>query len=285
MALLSYIEKETIRRLFGISGGYVFKFWSDKGEYNKTKTKEIILDACGINIFDDKEYQGLSQQKCIEKIWETESPSVVANLLEALCEYFSFAMGDYYWGDEDYADYRQVQTIIEKLRATNDVKLPQYTGTENLKLILEDIEGNLRNNKPELIVDRLHTFCSEYLRKLCKDHGIETKSKSGDELPLHSLAGMLRKWYEENDYFETEFSGIAFRNSISLFDKFNTVRNDHSAAHPNNLLSKDEAEYAVKVVADTLIFIDKIEHSRPKVSEKLPWEDSGIHIDLTQFFT
>ena len=65
MAYLKYIEKETICRLFGISGGFVFKYWSDKGLYNKNNTKDLILEACGINIYEDPAYRNLSQEKCI----------------------------------------------------------------------------------------------------------------------------------------------------------------------------------------------------------------------------
>ena len=42
MGTLSFIEKQTICRLFGISDGYIFKFWSDRGSYNKNITQELI---------------------------------------------------------------------------------------------------------------------------------------------------------------------------------------------------------------------------------------------------
>ena len=146
MASLSFIDKQIICRLFGINGGYVFKFWSDRGEYNKTITKDLIEEACGINIFIDEGYQGLPQQKCIQKIWDEESPQTVANLLKALCEYFCFQMGDSHWGDEDGYDYEQVQKIIERLESNSSVVLPKQIESQNLKLLLEDIETNLRKD-------------------------------------------------------------------------------------------------------------------------------------------
>ena len=66
MSVLSFIEKQTICRLFGISDVFIFKYWSDKGAHNKSTTKELIYDSCGINIFEDAGYKGLSQQKCIQ---------------------------------------------------------------------------------------------------------------------------------------------------------------------------------------------------------------------------
>lgn len=267
MAYLTYIEKETIRRLFGISGGFVFKYWSDEGKYNKNKTKELIYDACGINIYNDEGYRGLSQEKCIKKIWDEGTPQIIANLLEALSEYFCFATGNSWLSDEDSYDYNQVQEIIKRLREISAVELPTKQTPENLTIILEDIESNLMNQKPELVIDRLHTFSCEYLRGLCAKHNISTVDAKGNQQPTHSLVGMLRKWYEDNQYCDSRFALTAIKNSISLFESFNHVRNDHSAAHPNHLLSKAEAEYVVRIVSDTLNFLDKIEkvHEEKKI--------------------
>lgn len=93
------------------SDGFIFKYWSDKGTHNKSTTKELIYDSCGINIFEDVGYKGLSQQKCIQKIWDECSPQIIAKLLKALSDYFCFKMGTDWWSDEDNYDYQQVQHI------------------------------------------------------------------------------------------------------------------------------------------------------------------------------
>ena len=264
--------------MFGISDGFIFKYWSDKGTHNKSTTKELIYDSCGINIFEDVGYKGLSQQKCIQKIWDECSPQIIAKLLKALSDYFCFKMGTDWWSDEDNYDYQQVQHIIERLQTLQTVELPKEENIKNLKLLLEDIEENIKNDKPELVVDRLHTFASEYLRNLCHTHSIETTDSKGNEYPLHSLAGMLKKWYVDNAYFDSEFAVVAIQNSINLFDKFNGIRNDNSAAHPNDLLSKAEAEYAVRIIANTLTFIDKCEKSKIKKVQTLPWDGGVLYI-------
>ena len=48
------------------------------------------------------------------------------------------------------------------------------------------------------------------------------------------------------------------------FDKFNSVRNEQSYAHDNVVLDKMEAEFAVKIMADFIAFIDKAEAYRKK---------------------
>lgn len=279
MSNLTFIEKQTICRLFGITDGFAFKYWSDRGNHNKGITKELILEACGINIFEDKDYKDLSQQKCIQKIWGKENPQTIAKLLRALSDYFCFKMGTDYWSDEDNYDYQQVQKIIERLESTSTLELPEEDNIKNLKLLLEDIESNIKSDKPELIVDRLHTFASEFLRNLCHSHNICTVDDKGNEYPLHSLAGMLKKWYIDNNYFESEFAVTAIQNSISLFDKFNGIRNENSAAHPNKLLSKAEAEYAVRGIANTLTFLDKCEKSKNKKVRTIPWDGGVLYLD------
>lgn len=221
----------------------------------------MILQSCGINIYEDPSYRSLSQEKCIRKIWDEGSPQMIAKLLETLSEYFCFAMGTDFWPNDVQDDYSQVQEIVKRLKKLPSVELPTKQTPQNLSVILEDIENNFREQKPELVIDRLHTFTCEYLRKLCVTHQINTDDSKGNELPLHSLAGMLAKWYTNNGYYDTEFSETAFKCSISLFEQYNHVRNGHSAAHPNQLLSKNEAEYVVRIVADTLTFLDKLEQN------------------------
>lgn len=278
MSNLSFIEKQIVCRLFGISDGYIFKFWSDKGQYSKNTTRQLILDACGIDIYRDKPFSGLSQQKCVEKIWDDHSPKTTAKLLAALSEYFCFAMGTAFWSDEDGFDYRQVEEIIKRLDATPDISLPEQNSAD-LRLILSDIESNIRSGKPELVIDRLHTFATNYFREICKKHSIAIADEKGNHYALDSLVGKLKKWYEEENFFESEFCIVAIKNTINIFAKYNDLRNGSSAAHPNQLLQKAEAEYAVRVVADTLMFIENIEKSNTQ-PKRVPWGRGELLVDF-----
>lgn len=261
LSVLSHVEEKTICRLFGICDGYVFKYSYLQGTYNKNDTQRIILDACGIDIYKEPTYRTLSQEKCVRKIWNECNPKMIAKLLSAFCDYFCFYMGTSFWPNEDQYDFNQVQKIIERLDSITEVNLPKSEMDDKITVILEDITNNMNAQKPELAIDRLHTFCCEYLRFLCKKHGIDTLDNKGHEYPLHSLVGNLNKWYEKEGYIESEFTNTAIKSSISLFEKYNHVRNNQSAAHPNNLLSKNEATYVVKIIADTLEFLDILEQS------------------------
>lgn len=273
MATLRFIEKATIFRLFGIEEGFVFNYWYKQGKYNKNITKDLILDACGINIYEDSDFQSLSQQKCIEKIFNEYSAQTIAKLLTALSEYFCFGMGTDWWSDDDQYDYSAVKKIIERLETTTAVVLPEYT-TPNSDIILDDIRSNIEEGKPELVIDRLHTYATLFIRNVCMRHEIKITDDKGNYFPLDTLVGSLKTWYERENYFESEFATVAIRNTINIFAKYNDLRNSNSAAHPNPLLNKIEAEYAVKIIGETIKFIDEIEKSKDVIQdefERLPF--------------
>lgn len=71
---------------------------------------------------------------------------------------------------------------------------------------------------------------------------------------------------------QSEFSVSAIKSSISLFDKYNTIRNQQSYAHDNEVLAKMESDYIVRVIAATLTFIDNVEKhiQKKKVVEVEP---------------
>ena len=140
-----------------------------------------------------------------------------------------------------------------------EITLPD-TLDDDFETLNRDIYDALAKNEPVLVLDRLHTFAVKYLRELCQKHGISVSTQDGKLYPLHNLVGSLAKYYEHNNVFESEFSKKAMKMSISLFDSYNAIRNDKSFAHDNDLLDKREATYVVKILADTLTFIDEIEN-------------------------
>lgn len=94
---------------------------------------------------------------------------------------------------------------------------------------------------------------------------------------------MLKNWYKNHSYFESDLCVVAFQNTISIFEKYNALRNGNSAAHPSALLSKVEAEYAIRIVAETLSFIESIETIKDSETEEknlLPWKTDSSEDDL-----
>ena len=268
MSSLTYTERERIARFLGFNKGYVFTFL--KSGYTKTNTRDMIYEATGIDIYKNAAFD-MSQERCIRKIWDECDDYTVGNLLKIMLDYY-YNVADWDWGRRRELDYQELREL-EKRLMSNPVSIP-LAATETLKLVKEDIERNCNNNTPELALDRLHTFSTEFFRSVCKKHGISTVDDKRNEYPLQSLVGRLKNWYAENHYFDSEFCIVAIQNTINIFDKYNAIRNNQSAAHPNEVLNKAEAMYAVRIVAETLTFIDKIEHIKDSEAEVplLPWD-------------
>ena len=138
------------------------------------------------------------------------------------------------------------------------VELPEIKG-ENWEVLYADISQALSRNEPSLVLDRLHTFSTKFLRDLCVRKGIDTLDDKGHQQALHSLVGMLTKHYQKNSTFQSEFSPQAMKMSISLFEKYNSIRNDQSYAHDNEILNDLEAMFAVRIMAATIAFIYEFE--------------------------
>lgn len=117
----------------------------------------------------------------------------------------------------------------------------------------------ISRNEPTLVIDRLHTFTVMYLRTLCQDKGIAVKNDRNESYPIHSLMGSLSKHYSDNENIQSEFSKQTLKMSISLFEKYNDLRNKKSYAHDNEILSNAEACYAIRMVSATICFLHEIE--------------------------
>ena len=259
MANLTYREKSALEELFGMSSGYVMDF-------SNASFSRFIGDVTNIDIYEGPGYEEYaSKANKLRQIWNNEPDSVVGTLIETLLSYFE----DMQLRDNKLTDYERKRIDEMRLVATRlkgnapGIDLPNKR-EDSLQTLLEDINNALARNKPELVLDRLHTFSTKLLRQICVNNGISVIDNKGTNLPLHSLAGMLRKKYEQDALFQSSFTLIAIQNSISLFDKYNAVRNNQSYAHDNEVLDALEAEFAIRIMADLLTFIDKVENYRKK---------------------
>ena len=155
---------------------------------------------------------------------------------------------------------KNIQYYVEDVTSdTIDIILPENEESE-FKVLYSDISDALAKDEPVLVLDRLHTYSVKYLRKVCQKYNIPI-SDNEKFYPLHDLVGKLVKYYEQNDKFETDFSRMAMKMSISLFDSYNDVRNNKSYAHDNRVLNNREAAYVVRMLSATLAFIESIENS------------------------
>lgn len=263
MSNLTYSEKAILEELFGMSSGYVMDF--SNGSF-----KRFVGNVINIDIYDGAGYeQYTSKANKLRQVWNNEPDGVVGTLIEALLSYFEdMQLRNNILTEYERKKINEMRLAAARLKGnTPHIELPRKQ-EDSLQTLLEDINNALARNKPELVLDRLHTFSTKLLRQICVDNGISVVDNKGTNLPMHSLAGMLRKKYAKDGIFQSSFTLIAIQNSISLFERYNTIRNDQSYAHDNEVLDTMEAEFAVRIMADLLTFIDKAETYRKMIEKK-----------------
>lgn len=75
---------------------------------------------------------------------------------------------------------------------------------------------------------------------------------------LHARFGKYRNLVlAERDL--QEVSDLVMKSAISIFDRFNDVRNNRSLAHDNDILAHAEARYVFDVITALLRFVRSIE--------------------------
>lgn len=259
MTKLTYQEKNTLEELFNMGTGYVIDF-------SNSSFQRFIEDVVRINIYEDPGYEEYSSKaNKLRQILNQESDFTVGTLILALLDYYeNYKLKNHTLNEYDKKQIAVMRSVAQRLLSSQQICILPQKQDITLSTISEDIYNALSRNKPELVLDRLHTYSTNLLRKICLDNNLIITDKKNNFLPLHSLAGILCKKYEQDNFFQSSFSLIALKASISLFDKYNDVRNNESFAHDNKILDTIEAEFAIKSMSNVITFIDKIETIRKK---------------------
>lgn len=270
MSTLTFLEKNKFEKLLGMSSGYVLNF------SNRT-FEQFIGETINIEIYGGHGYEiYCSKAEKLRQIWKNESDVCVGKLLENLIIYCEnnkdilSPMDNYV--DPSNENLNELWLIVKRLQGnTLTIELPEKK-EETLKMLLEDIKNALARNNPMLVLDRLHTFSIKLIRQISKENNLKIVNERGTAYPLHTLIGNLIKYYKQNAILQSEFVSVTMQYSISIFEKFNDIRNNKSFAHDNEVLNIIESEYVVRTMANLLEFIDKIE------KQKITAQKDGLSI-------
>lgn len=258
MANLSSRELSAVEELFQLGSGYVLDF-------SNSSFQKFVISSIKIDIYQSEGYlERKSKANKLRQIIENENDRVVGILLDDLLQHyldFKLKKNDPLSPFEE-KKLDECKDLIVRLKQNSINVLLPSSDDDDLNTLKIDIEAAIQRGTPELVLDRLHTFSTKYLRTICSEIGIDTKSTKGDFYPLHSLAGRLKNYYKDNNAIESEFTIAAIQTSINLFEKFNDIRNGASFAHDNVILNRIEAEYTIKSMINLLQFLEKLEKLR-----------------------
>ncbi len=238
--------------------GYVLDF-SDR------TMGEFFEDEFGIDIYSEQfQRNGRSKRNCLSTFLKDSSTEDALKVLSALWEIREGLLAGRIEDRNDpgiITDTQNFKKVIEKLESDPEALstdgVDRFTKDRTLDELVADIERTLSANKPEVALDHLHTYCTKKITHLLKLRGIDCSH----EEPLHSRFGKYRKVLEQELDLH-EFTDRALKNSISLMESFNDLRNNHSLAHDNEIVSNIEARFIVSSMNATLVLIRALESGR-----------------------
>lgn len=254
MGLTKQQVMQIVNRYIGVEGGYL-------GDFSYRTHSEFYPVYCDIyDIFPD-EISGTTRERFIE-ILSTQSADRQARILRGVLERFPVD-----GRLEARSKFRpQIVAWIAELDGEPIVASPKVEAastSEVVRLALSDAESLLRTGGPVSAVDRVHTALHGHLKALCTAEGIElpdgaTLQKAMKELRTHHPK------LKPSGARAGEVSQVLFAMATTL-DALNTIRNNASAAHPNEvLLGNHEALLAIN--AGRTIFTYVVQ----KISEREP---------------
>lgn len=248
MSDLSYIDQIKFEKLFDMHTWYVLDF------SNRTFANFVI---CAIWV-DPYSWDYESKANLLRNIIRKESNYKVWKLLSDLLWYAK----DNKLTINNKELHNYCVEIAENLKNNsqiNDLNINNLDNDKTLDLLLEEIKNSKDKENPEIILDRLHTLTTKYVRKLSEKYKIQTEWKT-----LNALFWLYIKELEKKWIIESDITLLIVKSNINILEKFNYIRNNKSLAHDNDILNSNESTFIINNIINLLHFIEKIENDNFK---------------------
>ncbi len=257
MSDLTFLERMKLERQFQMGGGYVLGF------SNRTFS-EFVAESTGRDIFDPKyDFASGSKANRLRAFWIKETNSVVGKLISDLLECSRPEPGD---SNRDKL-FEKCERIAARLSEGATVEVLEAItpeGTErDFEVLARAVRDAIEKNEPEAGLDRLHTYVTRLVRTLAVKRGVTCDK----DKPLHSIFGEYVKALRSAGLIESEMTERILKNSISVLEAFNRVRNERSLAHDNPMLSYNESLLIFNHVCGAVRFIRSLERPAEKSNQ------------------
>ena len=243
-------------QIFHSGGGWVLDF-TDR------TMAEWFEETFGIDIFQSRfQIEGASKGKTLRGFVAVAEPRLVARVLRALWAY-RCGLQDYI--EEDPTEEAKLKSWLvqftAELEAASSLNLEDaikdFSGDATLAKLRASIAADLIAEKPDVALDRVHTYCVKRFRNLLakRGHTVDTKT------PLDAIFGAYGRFLRDEGAV-SEFVLPTLSVQHKLFGGLNQARNKRSFAHDNELLDLSEAQFVIDCVLASLAFIERIETGR-----------------------
>lgn len=171
MAKLTPCGFRILDEVFGMEQGYVLNF-SDR-TMSQFFDYELSIDI------DSEKYRriGTSKAKRLRCFLVTENPSIVAKTLRALWNYRESIRESFNENDDKEQRLRArffdlLNSIVGNSEVARTDAIDKFTDNETLQELVSAIERDVQANKPEAVLDRLHTYCMKKFAHLLDQHKV-----------------------------------------------------------------------------------------------------------------
>jgi hypothetical protein len=249
-------QREIFDRIFHSGGGYVLDF-SDRS------MAEWFEETCGLEIFQARfQVEGASKGKTLRGFVAVAEPRRVAQVLRSLWAY-RCTLKDHV--EQDAGEEAGLAAWFEQFTAELDAAssmpiedaIRNFSGDTTLAKLRASIAADLIAEKPDVALDRVHTYCVKRLRHLLAARG----QAYGANTPLDALFGAYGRALKDTGAV-SEFALPTLRVQHKLFDGLNQARNKRSLAHDTELLDPSEAQFVIDCTLASLAFMERIEAAR-----------------------
>ena len=248
MPPIKRIDMRILDEALEMGSGYVLNF-SDK------TMSEYFEDEIGIDI-DDRQYQdfGSSKAKRLRCLLEKEPGSTSGRVLRALWNYRAeLRERRSATPDPDYLERRYFEVVSRLEGETKGLPLTdaieRFEKDETLDELVAAIERDISANKPEVALDRLHTYCMKKFGHLLRMRGEEPGAKE----TLNARAGRYFNPIRKKGV--RPITEKIMKSTVEMLELYNSIRNNESLAHDSKLVDPVEARYIFDSVVSMLRFL------------------------------
>ena len=249
-------QRKFFDRIFHSGGGNVLDF-------SVPAMAEWFEENFALNIFQERfQIEGASKGKTLRGFVAVAEPRLVAKILRALWHYRCSLDG---YMETDPSEEARLKVWLDQFTRELDNApslnledaLPDFSGDTTLRKLRASIAADLVDEKPDVALDRVHTYCVKRFRELL----LSREQNFDARTPLHAIFGAYGKALRDEGGISA-FVLPMLRVQHKLFESLNDARNERSFAHDNELLAVSEAQFIVDSVLASLAFIERLETAR-----------------------
>lgn len=232
-----------VNRYIGVDGGYL-------GDFSYRTHTDFYPEFCDIHDIFPDELDGTTRQRFIV-ILSGQSPERQAKILRGVLDRFPSAT-------EARQEFKQtIEQWIQRLEGAPSVAnpVPVVSASAIVKRALLDAENLIRTSGPASAVDRVHTALHGHMNALCAEAGIVLPQRPTLQIAMKRLREDHPRLTPAGARAD-EVSRVLYSMAGTL-DALTTLRNNASAAHPNELLLGDqEAMLAINAARTIFAYVD-----------------------------